>query len=55
MNLTFYPRDNEKENSNIFSNYLKKKTRLFPSIFSNFETDPNKQEELSKDKNIKIL
>ena len=52
MNLTFYPRNNEKENSNIFSNYLKKKTRLFPSIFSNFETDPNKQEELSKDKNL---
>ena len=50
MNLTFYPSYSQKENTNIFLNYknnCKKKSKIFPSIFSHFETEINQREEMS--------
>ena len=56
MNLTFYKNSNEKENSFLYSNYnfynynKHQKIRLFPSIFSNFETETKENEEISPKK-----
>ena len=56
MNLTFYKNSNEKENSSLYYNYnfynynTHKKIRLFPSIFSNFETETKENEEISPKK-----
>ena len=53
MNLTFYQNNKEKENINLFTNYnfyQRKKPLLFPSIFSNFETEKIQPQEISPKK-----
>ena len=61
MNLTFYPGDQGKENTNIFSNYTnyikskKRKKLLFPSIFSHFEIEmPHNEDQTPKIKKDKL-
>ena len=53
MNLTFYQNNKEKENIHLFTNYNfnpRKKRLLFPSIFSNFETEKIQPEEITQKK-----
>ena len=56
MNLTFSQNNQEKENIHLFTNYNfypNKKKLLFPSIFSNFETEKIQPEEVPQNKKIK--
>ena len=53
MNLTFYQNNKEKENINLYTNfnfYPRTKGILFPSIFSHYESDKVKPDEINPKK-----